>query len=103
LNNDEGNIGLITNGHGLSMASIDLLNMMHGKTANTMDLTIASSIEDMLYGLDLMDYDERVKVIFVNIFGGGADVQRLTEGIMVARKHDVTSKPIVIRIRGFHE
>ena len=74
MNSEEGNIGLITNGYGLSMASTDLLHMMHGKTANYMDLSIASSIEDMLYGLDLMEYDKRVKVIFVNIFGGGADV-----------------------------
>ena len=74
LNSDEGNIGLITNGFGLSMASSDLLHLMHGKTANYMDLSIASSIEDMLYGLDLMEWDVRVKVIFCNIFGGGADV-----------------------------
>ena len=74
LNSSEGNIGLITNGFGLSMASGDLLHWMHGKTANYMDLSIASSIEDMMYGLDLLEYDSRVKVIFCNIFGGGADV-----------------------------
>ena len=74
LNNEDGNIGLITNGFGLSMATTDLIHKMHGKTANYMDLSIASSIEDILYGLDLMEYDERVKVVFMNIFGGGADV-----------------------------
>ena len=74
MNSDEGNIGLITNGFGLSMATVDLLHMMHGKTANYMDLTIASQIEDIMYGLDLMEYDTRVKVILCNIFGGGADV-----------------------------
>ena len=48
--------------------------MMHGKTANYMDLSISTSIEDVLYGLDLMEYDKRVKVVLMNIFGGGADV-----------------------------
>lgn len=103
LNSDEGKIGLITNGYGLSKATADLLVLMNGKVANYMDLTIASSIEDVLYGLDLLEYDSRVKVILFNIFGGGADVQRIAEAIMVAKKMQVFTKPIVIRIRGLHE
>ena len=74
LNQNEGNIGLITNGYGLSRACTDLVHLMHGKTANYMDLSISTSIEDCLYGLDLMEYDKRVKVVFMSIFGGGADV-----------------------------
>ena len=103
LNNEEGNIGLITNGVGLSAATIDLLDHLHGKVANYLDLTSASSIEDILYGLDLMEYDERVKVILINIFGGGVDTQRISEGIVKAQRNDVCTKPIVIRFRGTFE
>ena len=77
--------------------------MMHGKTANYMDLSISTSIEDILYGLDLMEYDRRVKVVLMNVFGGGADVQRIAEGVMIAVKMGVLTKPIVMRIRGNHE
>ena len=74
IHDEEANIGLITNGFGLSMATMDLINDMHGRTSGHMDLAISSSIEDILYGLDLMEYDKRVKVVFMSIFGGGADV-----------------------------
>ena len=103
LNNEEGNIGLITNGKGLSDATIDVLDHLHGKVANNLDLTTASSIEDIMYGLDLMEYDTRVKVVLINIFGGGVDTQRISEGIVVAQKNDVCTKPIVIRFRGTFE
>ena len=57
LNELEGNIGLITNGAGLTSATIDLIHQLHGKPANRLDFTTASSIEDMLQALDLMEYD----------------------------------------------
>lgn len=103
LNNDEGNIGLITNGKGLSQATIDLIDQLHGKPANYLDFTISSSIEDVLQALDLMEYDERVKVVFFNIFAGGGDLQRIAEGIQKARSLAVISKPMVIRLKGVFE
>ena len=103
IHDDEANVGVITNGFGLSMASMDLIHNMHGRSACYMDLSIASSIEDVLYGLDLMEYDKRVKVVLINIFGGGADVQRITEGIMVSKKMNVITKPMVVRLKGIHE
>ena len=81
LNDEEGNIGLITNGKGLSMATIDIVESMHGKPANYLDFTISSTIEDVLYALDLMEYDTRVQVVFFNIFAGGGDTMRIAEGI----------------------
>eukprot|EP00354_Favella_ehrenbergii_P003523 CAMPEP_0170471290 /NCGR_PEP_ID=MMETSP0123-20130129/13542_1 /TAXON_ID=182087 /ORGANISM="Favella ehrenbergii, Strain Fehren 1" /LENGTH=191 /DNA_ID=CAMNT_0010738855 /DNA_START=441 /DNA_END=1016 /DNA_ORIENTATION=- len=74
LNGQEGNIGLITNGKGMSMATLDLIEQLHGKPANYLDFTVSSSIEDILYALDLMQYDERVKVVLINIFGGGLEI-----------------------------
>ena len=58
----------------------------------------------MLQALDLMQYDKRVDVVLVNIFGGGVvDMQRLAEGIVVARKLEVCTKPMVVRLRGMFE
>ena len=48
INGDEGNIGLITNGYGLALATTDLLDQMHGRAANYLDFTGASAIEDVL-------------------------------------------------------
>lgn len=57
---------------------------MHGKAANFLDFTTASTIEDVLYALDLMQYDKRIKVVLINIFSGGFDTRRAAEGIMKA-------------------
>ena len=100
LNNSEGNLGVITNGKGMSMATLDLIDQLHGKPANYLDFTISSTIEDILYGLDLMQYDERVKVVLINIFGGGLDIMRMAEGIIKAVNLEVFNKPIVVRLKG---
>ena len=85
------------------MATLDLMVSMHGKPANYLDMFGASTIEDILYALDLMEYDERVKVVFVNMFGGTLDIQRIAEGIIKARALDVLTKPVVVRLRGHFE
>ena len=103
INGDEGNIGLITNGYGLALATTDLLDQMHGKAANYLDLNGGSSIEDVLQALDLMEYDKRVKVVLINLFGGALDIKPIAEGIVKAISLKVISKPLVIRVRGNFE
>ena len=94
---------MITNGKGMSMATLDLVDQLHGKPANYLDFTISSTIEDILYGLDLLQYDDRVKVVLINIFGGGLDIMRMAEGIIKAVNLDVFNKPIVVRLKGHFE
>ena len=100
INGDEGNIGLITNGYGLSLATTDLLDQMGGKAANYFDLTGGGSIDDILQGFDLMEYDKRVKVVLINLFGGILDIKPVAEGIIKSVHQKVTTKPLVIRVRG---
>ena len=76
---------------------------MHGKAANYLDLNGASSIEDVLQALDLMEYDKRVKVVLINLFGGALDIKPIAEGIVKAISLKVISKPLVIRVRGNFE
>lgn len=103
MNDEDGNIGLITNGFGLSMATCDLIASMHGKAANLLDLFGASVIEDTLQALDLMQYDRRVKVVFINVFGGVIDISKMVDGIIKAVQFRVITKPLVIRLRGYFE
>ena len=100
INGDEGNIGLITNGYGLALATTDLLDQMGGKAANYFDLTGGGSIDDILQGLDLMEYDKRVKVVLINLFGGILDIKPVAEGIIKAVHQKVTTKPLIVRVRG---
>jgi len=54
INGEFGNIGIITNGHGLSMATADMIHLLHGRAANYLNFHGASVIEDILYSLDMM-------------------------------------------------
>ena len=65
-----GNIGMITNGQGASMALDDLIGQYGGRTANYLDLFGDSAIEDVHEGLALLEYDKRVKCIAINLFCG---------------------------------
>ena len=85
------------------MATMDLVESLHGKPANYLDFTISSTIEDVLYALDLMEYDTRVQVVFMNVFAGGGDILRIAEGIQKARLTEVITKPLVIRLKRVFE
>lgn len=103
INGDEGNIGLITNGDGLALATSDLLGQKNGKAANYLDLPGGGSIEDVLEALALMEFDKRVKVVFINLFGGALDIKPIAEGIIKATHMKVINKPLVIRVKGNFE
>lgn len=85
------------------MATADMIEMLHGRPANHLDFAADSTIEDKLYAFDLMEYDPRVKVIFVNIFGGAFDMIRTVEAIIKLHNSEVITKPMVLRLRGVHE
>ena len=103
MNDEDGDIGIITNGRGLAQATADLIHVLHGKAANLLSFSSGSAIEDTLYSLDLMEFDDRVNVIFINVFGGGFDILKLVDGIFKAKEHGVITKPLVLRLRGLYD
>ena len=98
-----GNIGMITNGIGASMAIDDLIASYGGRTANFLDLYGDSAVEDVHEGLALLEFDSRVKCIVVNTFGGIFEILSLARAVVLQRRLGVSTKPIVLRIRGHHE
>lgn len=99
-------IGTLVNGAGLAMNTVDALSLPphEGKCANFLDTGGKATSETVKKSFELILRDERVKVIFVNIFGGLTDCGMIAEGVIMAfNEVDMRGIPVVVRLRGTNE
>lgn len=99
----DGNIGTLVNGAGLAMNTVDALADVGGKAANFLDTGGKATSETVKKSFQVILQDPRVKVIFVNIFGGLTLGDMIANGILLAFKELEMNLPVVVRIRGTHE
>jgi succinyl-CoA synthetase alpha subunit len=99
----DGNIGTLVNGAGLAMNTVDALADAGGRAANFLDTGGKATSETVKKSFQVILQDERVKVIFVNIFGGLTLGDMIANGILLAFKELEMRLPVVVRIRGTHE
>ncbi|QDS72844.1 hypothetical protein FKW77_007051 [Venturia effusa] len=97
------NIGTLVNGAGLAMNTVDALATRGGYAANFLDTGGKATSETVKKSFELIMQDDRVKVIFVNIFGGLTLGDMIARGIILAFKELSISVPVVVRIRGTRE
>lgn len=96
----EGSVGVIANGAGLAMSTVDVVNQVGGKPANFLDIGGGANADVMAAALEVINNDPNVKSIFINIFGGITRGEEVAEGIIEARKRVSIDSPIVIRLDG---
>jgi len=94
----EGNIGVISNGAGLTLATIDTLHQFGGKAANFLDLGGAVTAESARVSLERLLVDPGVEKILINIFGGIARCDLIARGLIRALRKK--KKPVVVRLVG---
>lgn len=99
----DGNIGIIGNGAGLVMATLDAIQLYGGRPANFLDAGGGASPEQMATALDIVLSDPNVSVVFINILGGITRCDDVARGILEAKKRVGFTKPIVIRLVGTNE
>jgi succinyl-CoA synthetase alpha subunit len=103
LDGEERTIGTIVNGAGLAMNTVDAL-ATHGLWAtNFLDTGGKATSETVSQSFRLVLSDPRVKVLFVNIFGGLTLGDMIARGVLMAFKEVGVEKPVVVRIRGTNE
>ncbi len=96
----EGSVGIIANGAGLAMSTLDVVNQVGGKAANFLDIGGGANADVMTAALEVINFDESVKAIFINIFGGITRGEEVAKGIVEALKRVELRAPIVIRLDG---
>ena len=99
-----GEIGVIANGAGLGMATMDAIRAAGGSAANFLDIGGGAQAELVKRSYQLVTSDPRVKAMFINIFGGITRGDQVALGIVEAlRGGDVRAVPLVIRLTGTNE
>jgi len=97
----DGDIGVVVNGAGLALATLDLLTERGGKPANFMDIRTTASSLDVAYGFELIVSNPRVKVVLINVHGGGMQrCDTIAEGVGVALRRAGRHLPVVVRFAG---
>ena len=96
----EGAVGIIGNGAGLVMSTLDLVAQAGAKAANFLDIGGGASADQMATSLEVVLSDPAVKVVFVNIFGGITRCDVVAQGVLEALEHVEATVRIVVRLDG---
>ncbi|BDR91851.1 ADP-forming succinate--CoA ligase subunit beta [Vulcanisaeta souniana] len=98
-----GYVGIMANGAGLTMATMDLVKEFGHEPADFLDVGGGASEDSVKEGLKMLLTDDRIKAVLVNIFGGITRCDEVAKGVVSALNEVKTNKPIFIRLKGTNE
>ncbi len=96
----DGDVGILGNGAGLSMSTVDVVVVAGGRPANFCDLGGGGDAQGVVDALEVITSDEQVRSIFFNIFGGITRCDEVARGILTALDQMRIELPIVVRLDG---
>src|SRR4029077_14301997 len=96
----EGNVGIIGNGAGLVMSTLDVVAQAGAKAANFLDVGGGASADQMATSLEVVLSDPAVKAVFINIFGGITRCALVAQGVLTALDRIDAAVPLVVRLDG---
>jgi len=98
-----GDIGIIGNGAGLVMATLDLVHLYGGRPANFLDIGGGAQVEIIKRGVMLVLSKPEVKAVLINILGGITRCDLVAQGVIAALKESNLKKPVAVRMMGTNE
>jgi succinyl-CoA synthetase beta subunit len=96
----DGNVGILANGAGLCMSTLDVVAQAGGRPANFLDAGGGSKAEAIVDALTVITSDEKVTAILFNIFGGITRCDEIAKGIVTASQQIDLGVPLVVRLDG---
>ena len=96
----DGTVGVIGNGAGLVMSTLDVVTQVGGSAANFLDVGGGASADVIAAALEVVNSDDRVRSVLVNIFGGITRGDEVAKGILEALDRVDLRSPIVVRLDG---
>jgi succinyl-CoA synthetase beta subunit len=96
----DGDVGILGNGAGLVMSTLDVIALVGGRAANFCDLGGGGDAQGVVDALEVITGDPQVKSIFFNIFGGITRGDVVAQGILRALEQMTIEHPIVVRLDG---
>ena len=95
-----GSVGVMANGAGLAMATLDVVDLVGGAAANFLDVGGGAKAETITDALEVLMQDEAVGAVLINIFGGIVRCDLVAEGIVTALSNLELPWPLVVRLDG---
>ncbi|WP_264777411.1 ADP-forming succinate--CoA ligase subunit beta [Deinococcus aetherius] len=99
----DGNVGVLGNGAGIVMTSLDVVNRAGAKPANFLDIGGGAKADIVYNAVKLVSKDRDVQAIFINIFGGITRADEVAKGVIQALQDGILTKPVRMRIAGTAE
>lgn len=96
----DGNVGCLVNGAGMAMATMDLIKYMGGEPANFLDVGGGASEDQVTRAIEILLSDPKVKVAWINIFGGITRCDLMARAIIRAVKEKGIQVPLIVRMKG---
>ena len=96
----DGDIGIIGNGAGLVMSTLDVVSLVGGKASNFLDVGGGAGADTIIAALEILIQDPSVKSVLINIFGGITRCDLVAQGILEAFESLDLPWPIVVRLDG---
>ncbi len=99
----DGDVGILGNGAGLVMSTLDVVAQAGGRPANFLDAGGGSKAEAIVDALEVILSDDKVKAVLFNIFGGITRCDEIAKGIIAAFEQMQIDRPIVVRLDGTND
>jgi succinyl-CoA synthetase beta subunit len=96
----DGSVGIIANGAGLAMSTLDMVNQVGGSAANFLDIGGGADAEVICDALEVVNSDAGVRAILVNVFGGIVRCDEVARGVVDALARMPLASPLVVRLDG---
>jgi succinyl-CoA synthetase beta subunit len=99
----DGEVGILGNGAGLVMSTLDVIAQAGGRPANFLDVGGGAKAEEIVSSLEVLLSDPKVKAVLFNIFGGITRCDEVARGILQALDQIDVKVPIVVRLDGTND
>jgi succinyl-CoA synthetase beta subunit len=99
----DGDVGIMGNGAGLVMSTLDVVALAGGRPANFLDAGGGSQADEVVSALEVLLSDDKVKSLLINIFGGITRCDEVANGLLTAIEQLGATLPIVVRLDGTNE
>jgi succinyl-CoA synthetase beta subunit len=96
----DGDVGIICNGAGMTMATLDVVNEVGGRAANFLDVGGGAGADVLANAIEVVDHDPEVRAILINIFGGITKCDEVALGVVEAMTRIELRSPMVVRLDG---
>jgi succinyl-CoA synthetase beta subunit len=99
----DGDIGILGNGAGLVMSTLDVVALAGGRPANFLDVGGGAQADEIVSAMEVLLSDEKVKGVLFNVFGGITRCDEVAQGILTALERLTVEVPIVVRLDGTND